>query len=375
MIYLDNFASTPVADEVIKTINNTMQNHFANPHSVSHELGWESADIIEDSARMVAKTVGAKATDVIFTSGATESNNTIIKCLDFTEGKKTILVSAIEHPCVLQSANFMESHGFNVKYIPVDNVGRIDMNALYEMLDDTVGLVSVMLVNNEIGTIQDIKTIADKVHSVGAILHSDCAQAVGKIKVNMKEMGVDALSLSGHKFYCAKGIGALVINDKIKLNPLIVGGGQQKNIRSGTAPTPLIAGLSKACELVDKNLDDDIKNISVLRDKMENDLLSAIDGAVSLGDKDNRIAGSINLYVPNIFTDNFFVHLKGVALSSGSACASAGKKASDTLQAIGISPETEALSIRICISNKNTADEVKTATDNIISAVKASKNQ
>ena len=373
MIYLDNFASTPVNTEVAKVVTDVMQNNFANPHSVSHELGWESGDLIENSRVAVAKLLGANASDVIFTSGATEANNTIIKGLKYQSGKNKILISAIEHPCVMESAKYMGTHGFDVEIIPVDSVGRIDIDKFESLLDDKVGLVSVMLVNNEIGTIQDIKAIAEMTHSVGAVLHSDCAQAVGKIEIDMNGLGIDAISLSGHKFYAPKGVGALIINDKIKLNPLLHGGGQEKSNRSGTAPTPLICGLAKACELAGDNIKSDIENITKLRNQMESELLAQIDGAVSLGDAKNRIAGSINLYIPNVYTDNFFTNLSGVAVSSGSACASAGKKASSVLQAIGIDGSREALSIRICISNQNSADEIETATEKIVSAVQKSK--
>ena len=373
IIYLDNFASTPVDKEVLQEINYVMQNNFANPHSVSHELGWECNDIIDNARLKVAKLVGTKSNNVIFTSGATESNNTLIKCLKYNNNKKTILVSEIEHPCVLQSAKFMEKHGFSVKYIPVDSVGRINMDKFRELLDDTVALVSIMLVNHEIGTIQDIKTISDMTHSVNALLHSDCAQAIGKIDIDMEAMGIDAISISGHKFYASKGIGALIFNEKVDIVSLIDGGGQEKSIRSGTLPTPLIAGLGKACELAEKNLADDIIEISKLRNYMESELLQKIPNSKSLGDVKNRISGSINLYVPNIYTDDFFVNLQGVAISSGSACASAGKKASNVLQAIGISPKVEALSMRICISNKNTKSEIDTAIKNIVSAIDKTK--
>ena len=373
MIYLDNFATTPMHPDVLKVVNEVMTNNFANPHSVSHELGWESGDLVENSRVALAKLLGANASNVIFTSGATEANNTIFKGLEYPQGKNKILISAVEHPCVIESAKYMETQGFKVEIIPVDKLGRIDIDEFSAMLDDTVALVSVMLVNNEIGTIQDIKTIADMTQTVGAILHSDCAQAVGKIEIDMKKLGIDAISLSGHKFYAPKGVGALVVNDNVKLTPLLHGGGQEKGNRSGTAPTPLICGLAKACELAGGNIKSDIKNITELRDNMESELLAQIDGAISLGDLNNRIAGSINLYIPNVYTDNFFTNLSGVAVSSGSACSSAGKKASNVLQAIGISPEKEALSIRICISNQNTADDIKIATQKIVSAVQKSK--
>ncbi len=369
MIYLDHHATTPTRPEVCDIVDTVMRETFANPHSITHSLGWEAGNVVEIARGKISRAVGAKSTDVIFTSGATESNNMMIKGVPLTRPRNKILISAIEHPCIMESAKYMQNQGAIVKFIPVLSTGRVDIEVLQSMLDNTVALVSVMLVNNEIGTIQDIAKIGKLAHNVGAVMHSDVAQGLGRISVHMRDMNLDAISLSGHKIYGTKGVGALVLNRRVKLTPLIHGGGQEKGLRSGTLSPPLCAGLGLACEMITTNIEDENTRIGDLRNTLQNILLENIEGAYVLGDMKHRVAGTLSLFVPNVDGGNFFSRLKGVAISSGSACASSKSGGSYVLRSIGLNEGQEGVMLRMCVGMQNTIDDIHKASKSIIKAI------
>lgn len=371
MIYLDNFATTPMDDIVKKSVISCMCDIWGNPHSVTHKIGWQSGDMLDSARRTVAQKLGAKPHEVIFTSGATESNNTVIKSVPKYADKtrKTLLISAVEHPCIRQSAVYMQQFGYTVQEIPVLNNGLIDVNAYKDMLNTTVALVSIMLVNNELGTIQDLKPLIQSAHAVGAVFHTDIAQAVGKVPVLFKELGADFMSVSGHKIYGPKGIGALIIKQGVSVTPLLHGGGQEYGVRSGTVATPLIVGLATAVDLAVSTVAQTHK-IENMRNTLEQYICKHIPTAVILGKTAPRVAGASNIYVAGVYADDFFTHLSGVAVSSGSACASAGKGMSPVMRAIGIDPQTHAVSIRICVGRLNSTDDIKTAGHAIVNALK-----
>ena len=375
MIYLDNHATTQIDPGVCDDIDNAMRTIFANPHSTSHILGWQANDAVENARSDVAKCIGAKSTDVIFTSGATEANNIFIKGVAFSDGggqsvRRKILVSSIEHSCVLESAKYMADHNIGVEFIPVGKTGRVDMIALEGMLDESVALVSVMMVNNEIGTIQDIKKISTMAHAVGALMHSDIAQALGRVEINMKNLGLDAVSISAHKIYGPKGIGALVLRRGVTLLPLFSGGGQEKGLRSGTLSPPLCIGFGRACVLATKDILTEQSRTASLRDLLQEIILSSVDSVRVLGDINNRISGSLSLFFSGIDADNFFSKLRGLAISTGSACSSAKSGGSHVLRSIGMDAAEQGMMLRICVGRFNSIDDVRDAGALILVAIK-----
>ena len=379
MIYLDNHATTPVDPQVCDAVDNAMRTMWANPHSVTHQLGWDANDAVESARGVVARSVGARNTEVIFTSGATESNNIIVKGIalghslvaDGTASRRKILVSSIEHPCLLESAKYMQQCGVEVGFIPVLKTGRVDIEALEKMLDNSVALVSVMMVNNELGTIQDIQKISEMTHSVGAVMHSDVAQALGKVPVNMKTLGLDAISISGHKIYGPKGVGALVIRRGVDVAPLFSGGGQEKGLRSGTLSPPLCIGLAKACALAVDTFSTEHERIMTLRNTLEKTLLNSLDSVEVLGDIHNRVAGNLSVLVRGIDGEDFFSKLKNTAISTGSACSSSKQGGSHVLSAIGMSESVNGVVLRICIGRFNTQSDIDLAGAEITQVIKS----
>lgn len=369
MIYLDNFSTTFMDTRVYDTVMDTMKTVWANPHSVTHCLGWHAGDILEASRRTIAHNLDARPCEVVFTSGATEGNNMVIKGLVASPQRTKILVSSMEHACVLEASAYMERHGYTVSYIPVDADGMVDMESYTAMLDDTVALVSVMLVNNEIGTVQDVKAMCTLAHAVGALFHTDTAQAVGKIPVRFGDLGVDFMSVSGHKLYGPKGIGCVLVKQGASISPLLHGGGQERGVRAGTVPVYLVAGLARAIEVCVSELDTYTPSIKAMRDSLESYILRYVAPARVLGENAVRVAGACNIYVPHVAPQDFFSHLDGVCVSSGSACASAGKESSRTLRAMGISPTVTAVAIRMCVGRFNTHAQIDDAGKNIIQAL------
>lgn len=374
-IYLDYQASTPTDARVLEAMLPYFTDSFGNPHSSNHILGWKSSDSVESARFEVASLVGALPEEVVFTSGATEANNHAIFGVIAANqtDRKTILVSAVEHKCVKEAAYFFAAqHGHRVHEVPVLESGHIDRAAYRTMLTDDVLLVSIMAVNNEIGTIQDIKWLADQAQSVGALFHCDAAQAPEAMDLDVMELGVDLLSLSAHKIYGPKGVGALVIDSSLQQGfPAFVhGGGQQNGLRSGTLPTPLCVGFGLAASIIRR---EGAQNRIRLRE-LSLGLLEHFDKA-SLrfhvnGDTDSRHPGNLNIEFPSVDAESLLNALQpSICASTGSACNSGIIQSSYVLEAIGLSPDQAASSLRISVGRFSDEEQIYDAAQKMADAI------
>lgn len=360
-IYLDYQSTTPIDPRVVDAMVDVMKNEFGNPHSRSHSYGWKAEELVEISRRQVAQLIKADEKEIFFTSGATESNNIAIKGVaNFYAPKKNhIITVATEHKCVINSVRDLEQEGFEVTFLPVKKDGLIDLNHLENCITDKTSLVSVMTINNEIGVIQPIKEIGAICKKKGVFFHTDAAQAFGKIPIDVNEMNIDLLSISGHKIYGPKGIGALFIRRKprVRIKPLFSGGGQERGIRSGTIPTQLVVGLGKAAELASKEMNENYDHIKNLSDKFFN-AISEIPHIFLNGDKNNRFPGNLNFSFAAIEGESMIMAIKDLAVSSGSACTSSSLEPSYVLHALGLSDDLAHTSIRFGIGKFTTTEEI-----------------
>lgn len=378
-IYIDYQSTTPVAPSVLEEMLPYFKEKFGNPHSADHVMGWHSSQAVEHARSSVAELVGGSTEEIIFTSGATEANNQVFSTvLDANHGpRKRILISSVEHKCVIEAASyFARTHGCVVDVVPVLPSGLLDLQALECLLDDDVLLVSVIAVNNEMGVIQPIQAIAELVHAHGALMHTDAAQAPEAIEIDVDLWGVDFLSLSAHKIYGPKGIGALYINASMQavLPPFVHGGGQQNGLRSGTVPTPLCVGFGAAAKLL---LEEAHKNRSHLKAMSELFLgelsTRGVDFIVN-GDQVHRHPGNLNLCFDGIDASSLIATLQPtLCVSTGSACNSGLIEPSYVLTAMGLTEELANSSIRFSFGRFNYADQVKVAADKIASAIKVSR--
>lgn len=370
-LYLDNQATSAVDFRVLDAMLPYLTDLYGNPHSRTHEYGKESERAVEKARQQVASLIGAGPADVIFTSGATESNNLALKGVaNFYKAKKKHLVTCVtEHKCVLDSARFLETSGFDVTYLPVQHSGLIDLEQLQDTLKarpDT-SLVSIMAVNNEIGVIQPLKDIGTICRQHGVFFHTDAAQALGKIPLDVDAMNIDLMSMSSHKIYGPKGCGALYIRRKprVRLEPQMSGGGQERGMRSGTLPAPLVVGFGQACEIAQREMDYDHQWVSYLSQRLWDGLTSRCDGLILNGDPEARYHGNLNISFPYVEGESLLLGLPGIALSSGSACTSASLEPSYVLRAIGVDDIHSHTSIRFGIGRFTTEQEV----DNTIELV------
>ncbi|MBF4465208.1 cysteine desulfurase family protein [Flavobacterium sp. LC2016-12] len=357
-IYLDNNATTRVDERVLHAMLPYFTDLYANAGS-SHLAGLEIQEAIENAAWQTATLIGAKEEEIIFTSGATESINLAIKGLA-NETKKHIVTVATEHKAVLETCCYMESIGFEVTYLPVASDGILDINLLNEVITTKTLIVIIMITNNETGVIQDIAKIADLAHAKNALFLCDATQAVGKISIDVKKLGIDLLALSAHKFYGPKGVGALYISAeaKIKLSPLLNGGNQQRKLRSGTLNVPGIIGLGKTAEIAVLEIDIDNNNrILLLRDRLENGLLK-IGGSFVNGNTQNRICNTTNICFPGVNSEKLILALQNIAVSNGSSCSSVTSQPSHVLKALGLSDQDALSSIRFSLGRFTTAEEI-----------------
>ncbi|MFA5109703.1 MAG: cysteine desulfurase family protein [Patescibacteria group bacterium] len=361
-IYLDNAATTRLDPRVLAKMNPYLTTKYGNASSI-HALGQAANLDLYQAKKIVAGVINGTAENVIFTSGATESNNFIIKGVaraNRTEKKDKIIISAIEHPCVRESANELKREGFTVEFLPVGREGIVDPVALRKIIDDRTILVSVMAVNNEIGTIQDIVALAKIAHAHGAYFHTDAVQAVPYLKLDVKKMGLDFLSLSAHKFYGPKGVGVAYINRAVKIKPLLAGGGQEDNYRSGTYNLPGIMGLAYALELAYKERNTYLKKVKSLRDYFWRQLKKEISGIKLNGSALKRVPANLNIMFGSIEGEAILMDLsfKGVYVSTGSACSATNLRASHVLQAIGLDKNFLNSNIRFSLGRFNTKAEI-----------------
>ena len=373
-IYLDYQATTPLDPRVLQAMMPYFTHQFGNPHSRSHSYGWEAEEGVEKARAQVARLIGADEKEVIFTSGATESNNLAIRGVaEFYKDRKNHIVTTVtEHKCVLDTCRHLQEQGFEVTYLPVQKNGLIDLDALRAAITDKTVVVSVMAVNNEIGVIQPLAEIGKICRERKVFFHTDAAQAAGKIPLDVEAMNIDLMSISGHKIYGPKGIGALYVRRKprVRLVPLIVGGGQERGFRSGTLPTPLCVGLGEAAEIAMKEMGEEAKRLGKLQQRMLKGLQSKLTDIVVNGDLEHRIPGNLNISFAYVEGESLMMGIKNLAVSSGSACTSASLEPSYVLRALGVEEDMAHTSLRIGLGRFTTEHEVDTAVEELVRHVK-----
>lgn len=362
-IYLDYNATTPIDPRVLEAMLPFLKDNFANPSS-THHFGQYINDKVKQARKQIANHINAEANELIFTSGATEAINIAIKGVaeNYNSKGKHIITVSSEHRAVLDTCKDLERKGYEVTYLPVQRNGLIDLVELRKAIRIDTILVSVMYVNNETGVIQPIKEISKIAHQKDALFMTDATQAVGKIKIDVDNLGVDLLCFSGHKMFAPKGIGALYvkqIDKKIKLTPQIHGGGQEQRLRSGTLNVPGIIALAKACEVASQEMAQNHKTITELRDKLEQELLKMPNTSLN-GDSEKRLFNTTNICFKNQDANVMIGRLKGIAISNGSACSSAIVEPSHVLKAIGLSNEEAFASLRFSFGKFNTIKEIET---------------
>jgi len=372
-IYLDYQATTPTDPRVVEAMAPFFVEHFGNPHSVQHGFGSYALAAVERARAQIAELIGAEPREIVFTSGATESNNLAIKgAARFHKARRPHLVTlTTEHKCVLESCRRMESEGVAVTYLPVRENGLVDMARLAEVVTERTALVSIMAANNEIGVIQPIAEIGALCRERGAYFHTDAAQAAGKIPIDVQAMSIDLLSISGHKLYGPMGVGALYVRrrPRVRLEPLFDGGGQERGLRSGTLPAPLCVGLGKACEIAGEEMAAEATRLTRLREKLREALVSRLPGVRINGDLAQRLPGNLNLSFENVDGGDLIDTMPGLAVSSGSACTSASVEPSYVLRALGLPAELAGASIRVGIGRFTSDDDIDAAIEQVTAAV------
>jgi cysteine desulfurase len=368
-IYLDYQATTPMDPRVLDAMMPYFTTKFGNPASRSHSYGWEAEEGVEKARAQIAAIIGADEKEVIFTSGATESSNLAIRGVaEFYKDRRNHIVTQVtEHKCVLDTCRHLEQEGFEVTYLPVQQNGLVDLDQLRAAVTDRTVLVSVMAVNNEIGVIQPLKEIGAICREKGAFFHSDCAQAVGKIKLDVEELNIDLMSISGHKIYGPKGIGALYVRrrPRVRLVAMIHGGGHERGFRSGTLPTPLCVGLGEACEIAMKEMGTEAERLHGLRDRFLSKMRERLPEIYVNGDLEQRIPGNLNISFAFVEGESLIMGIKSLSVSSGSACTSASLEPSYVLRALGVEEEMAHTSLRIGFGRFTTEQEIDRAVDDI----------
>eukprot|EP00484_Ammonia_sp_Unknown_P002696 CAMPEP_0197055510 /NCGR_PEP_ID=MMETSP1384-20130603/67019_1 /TAXON_ID=29189 /ORGANISM="Ammonia sp." /LENGTH=381 /DNA_ID=CAMNT_0042489113 /DNA_START=356 /DNA_END=1501 /DNA_ORIENTATION=+ len=336
---------------------------WGNPHSSTHLYGWETDEAVENARKQIARLIGANPKEIIFTSGATESNNLAIKGIAMfprRKEKKHIVTIQTEHKCVLDSCRHLETLGFEVTYLDVNQHGLVEVEHLKSALREDTLLVSCMYVNNEIGVIQPIAEIGALCRERGIYFHCDAAQGLGKLPIDVNEMNIDLMSMSGHKIYGPKGIGAMYIRrrPRVQLKPIINGGGQERGLRSGTLPAPLCIGFGRACEIAMECMAEDHQHVKRLSERLQRGITSELEEIVLNGDPNSRYPGNLNLSIAFVEGESLIMGLKNVCVSSGSACTSASLEPSYVLRGIGVSEDLAHTSIRFGIGRFTTEEEI-----------------
>jgi len=363
-IYLDNHATTPVDPRVLDAMLPFFAQKFGNASSKNHAFGWEAEAAVDSAREQVAKLIGASSPrEIVFTSGATESDNLAIKGVAqaYRERGNHIVTCVTEHKAVLDSCKTLEKQGFKVTYLPVQPNGLIDVQRLEDALTDKTILVSVMAANNEIGTIQPMKEIARSTKKRGILFHSDATQAVGRIPVDVDEMGIDLLSLTAHKIYGPKGVGALYVraaNPRVRVTPMLDGGGHERGMRSGTLNVPGIVALGTSCEVAQREMGAEGERLTGLREHLRSGLFEQLEDVYINGDPVRRLPGNLNMSFAYIDGESLMMGLKEIAVSTGSACTSASLEPSHVLKALGVDDSLAHASIRFGLGRFNTAEEI-----------------
>lgn len=376
-IYLDNSATTRIDDRVLEEMLPYLKSNYGNASSL-YSLGRESKKAIEDARDKVAKFLNCKSSEIYFTSGGSESDNTAIKGIARANRKKGnhIITSKIEHRAVLETCKTLEKEGFEITYLDVDRYGRVDIEKLKSVIRKDTILISIMYANNEIGTIQDIEKIGKIARENGICFHTDAVQAVSILDIDVEKQNIDSLSLSAHKFYGPKSIGVLYVKKNIKFEKFIDGGHQERNKRAGTENVANIVGLAKALEIATESLQAHKNKISSLRDYFESNLKSKIENATINGDIENRLPGNSNISFLGVNGQDLLLNLDmlGICVSSGSACTSGSIDPSHVLTAIGLDEEKAKSSIRISIGKYNTKEDIDYLIKNLVKIIKRQRD-
>jgi cysteine desulfurase len=374
-VYLDNQATTACDPRVVAAMLPFFTERFGNPHSAEHAMGLDAEAAVEAARAQVAALIGADVREIVFTSGATESNNIAIKgaarfAARMGDPRRRIVTVATEHKCVLDSVAELADEGFEPVLLPVGMDGLLDPDPLRAALAVPTLLVSAMAVNNETGVIQDVAGLAAIARAAGALFHTDAAQGVGKIPLDVAGMGIDLLSLSGHKFYAPKGVGALYVRrrPRVRLSPLFSGGGQERGLRSGTLPAPLLVGLGEAAQIAAAEMADDAARIGALRERLWVSLRNAIPGIRLNGSVDARIAGNLNLTFPAAGAPEMMRAAPDLCVSTGSACSSAEIEPSYVLRALGLDEAQARRTLRIGIGRFTSAADIDFAAEALAAA-------
>jgi cysteine desulfurase len=373
-IYMDHNATTPVDPRVVEAMLPCFTEHFGNAASRTHAYGWAAARLADDARERLAAALGAHPEEVVFTSGATESNNLAIKGMAWAlRGRGTHLVTcATEHKAVLDPCRRLTQEGFRVSVVSVDGTGRLTPGELAEALAAETILVSVMLANNETGTLHPVAEIAGSCHERGVLLHCDATQAIGKIPVDLASLGADLVSLSAHKIYGPKGVGALVVRrqrPRLRPLPLFDGGGHEQGVRSGTLNVPGVVGLARALELCLADLDSEARRLAALRDRLRTVIVSGLADVVENGHPSARLPNTLNLSFAGVDGAALLVALREVAVSSGSACTSADPTPSHVLAAMGVPRNLAHASLRFSLGRANTGEDVETVAAGVVREV------
>jgi cysteine desulfurase len=374
-IYMDNHATSPVDPRVLEAMMPYLTGIFGNAASRNHSFGWEAEGAVEKAREQVAKLIGATAKEIIFTSGATESNNLALKGIAemYRERGNHIITQVTEHKAILDTCKRLEKSGYRVTYLPVKADGLIDLEDLKRAFDEKTILVSIMFANNEIGVVQPVAEIGKLCRERNVIFHTDGVQAVGKIPVNVNSMNIDVLSLSGHKLYGPKGVGALYVrrrNPRVQISEQINGGGHERGMRSGTLNVPGIVGLGKACEIAGQEMAAEGERLSKLRDKLRAKLEGSLDYIHVNGSMEHRLPNNLNISFVYVEGESLLMGINDVAVSSGSACTSATLEPSYVLKALGLGDDVAHSSIRFGLGRFNTEAEVDYVADKVIDIVK-----
>ena len=375
IIYLDNAATTPVDPRVLQAMMPYFTEVYGNAASRSHAFGWQAEEAVKKARQQVAALINAAPQEVIWTSGATESNNIAVKggAMMMQEKGRHIITQATEHKAVIDPGKYLEKHGFQVTYLPVDQYGVIDLQQLARAITDETVLVSIMFANNEIGTIQPIAEIGRLCKERGVIFHTDATQAFGKLPIDVNEMGIDLLSCSGHKIYGPKGVGALYVRRKrprIRCEPVLHGGGHERGMRSGTLNVPGIVGLGMAAELARDEMETEAQRLEGYRDKMLSYIQQNLDQVTLNGHPEQHLPNLLNLSFAYVEGESLMMGIDDIAVSSGSACTSASLEPSYVLKALGVGEELAHSSIRFSFGRFTTAEEVDYAAEKVCEVVR-----
>ncbi len=374
-IYMDNHATTPLDPRVLEAMMPYLTDKFGNAASRNHAFGWAAEEAVETARQQVANLIGATAKEIIFTSGATESDNLAIKGVAemYREKGNHIITAVTEHKAVLDTCKRMEKHGYRVTYLPVRKDGLIDLEDLKRAIDDKTILVTIMAANNEIGVLQPIVEIGKLCRERGVIFHTDAVQAVGKVPIDVNKMNIDLASISAHKIYGPKGVGALYVrrkNPRVQVAPIIDGGGHERGMRSGTLNVPGIVGLGKACDIAVQEMAEESKRLTALRNRLKDRIMGELDEVYVNGSTEHRLPGNLNISFAYVEGESLLMGINDVAVSSGSACTSATLEPSYVLKALGTGDELAHSSIRFGLGRFNTEAEVDYVAGRVIETVK-----